>query len=207
MKKVLLIFLFFSASLFAEDSIQFQLSSFPPHADIYLGSRPSSFVQRPLYSTPATIRLPLDSTQVLVTLFKKDYADTTIDIKLSPNEKGEAFITIMLKQELNEKILEQQKKDLFRRAKKDYGKKVLLGTIPASVATIINVLILQYHIRQAEEISQEIEETIIRQNDHFNSLKDEFRHHKHHAENFKRGTVISAAATSLFLIVGCTLSF
>ncbi len=75
------------------------------------------------------------------------------------------------------------------------------------MATIINALILQYHIRQAEEISQEIEETIIRQNDHFNPLKDEFRHHKHHAENFKRGTVISAAATSLFLIVGCTLSF
>lgn len=207
MIKFLFYFLLFSSLLFAEDSIQFQLSSFPPHADIYLGSPPNSFSQKAPFSTPATIRLPVDSTQVLVTLFKKDYSDTTIDIKLIPNERGEAFLTIMLKQELNESILEQQKKDLFRRAKREYGHMILLGTIPASVATIINALIMQYHISEAEARSTEIDKNLIRQNEHFKSLKDDFHHHRHHAQNFKRGTLISAVATSLFLIVGCTLSF
>lgn len=206
MKKILIFCLLLLTSLFAEESIQLHLSSWPLNADVYIDARPNSFSQNPKYETPVTISLPQDSSQVLITLFKKDYADSSINVKLIPN-KQDVFLNVMLKQEYNEKVLQQQKEDLQKRAKKNYGKLSFLAAIPASVATIVNAVILQYHIQKAEDLSDEIDKTLIRQNNHFKSLKDDFQHHTHHATNFKRGTLISAGVTSLFLIIGCTLSF
>lgn len=207
MRLFFLFSLFLLTSIYAKDSVQVHFSSWPAHADIYMGPRPASFSKKASTSTPTTIRLPQDSSFVTITLFKPNYTDTTLEVKVVPNLNNEAFLFVLLSEESNENKLNTQKRDIAARARRSYGQKILWCAIPATLATIVNGIVLQYHINEANAISKKIDRTLIRQTGDFNSLKNDFRHHTHLAENFKRGTFISAGATALFLVVGFTLSF
>lgn len=207
MRLLLISCLFVFSSLYAKDSLQVHFSSWPAHADIYIGSRPTSFSKKASFSTPATIKLAQDTPSVTITLFKANYADTTLDVKIIPNINNEAFLFVLLSEELNEKKLNIQKRELAARTRRTYGQKLLWCTIPAAVATIVNGFILQHHINEANATSKKVDRILIRQTDEFKSLKNDSRHHTHLAENFKNGTLFSAGATALFLVVGFTLSF
>ena len=84
MTRILAALVLLASSLYAaEDSTRtLTVSTWPSHADLYLGGRPSSFTKDADFETPARIDVPADSSTLRVTLFKPDYTDTTIDIHL-----------------------------------------------------------------------------------------------------------------------------
>ncbi len=208
MKKLLfLCILIFCAQLFAKDSIQFHLASFPSHADVYIGERPSSFVSKASYETPTKILLEPHSSSIFITLFKENYRDTTIQVHIKANENNEAFLMVMLQSETNETQLAKQSKILNKRKKKKWAKRLFWATVPASILSISQFFIFNYHTHQVEQYSEKIDRTLIRNHPDFKGYVKKTKHHTHHAKNFRTATLLSSGGTLLLLGAGITFSF
>jgi hypothetical protein len=181
------------------------ISTWPSHAEIYVGERPSDFVNPAPSTTPLKLKLPLDSTLVRITLYKPDYADTTLDVQVkSPRD---SYLMFMLQPETDASILEKQQEILDARNRHQWGRKIIWGsTLPFALSGIF-ALIAQHQFNDAETYADRIENSTIKTGNHFDELVENHTDKKKLGKDFRTYALTSLCIGSAFLVTGLILSF
>ena len=91
----------------------------PSTVDLFTGTLQPDFASRPNYVSPAFIPVSSGDDNVTVSFFHPDYADTTINIKLS--DKDTSFIIVALRQTYDEETIENNQKLMKHRNKRILG--------------------------------------------------------------------------------------
>ena len=103
---IIILLFTFCGNIFAEEQAKLrylQVSTNPSTVDLYTGTLQPDFASKPNYVSPAFIPVPEGNDEILVSFFHPDYADTTINIKLS--NKDTSFIIVALRQTYDEEII------------------------------------------------------------------------------------------------------
>ena len=190
----------------AEDSSRtLTVSTWPSHADLYLGGRPSSFTEGADFETPARIEVPADSSTLRITLFKPDYTDTTLDIHLK--NQGDNYITLMLQPETDLMELDKQQSILNKREKFSAGKKFLIASAVPFMVSGILAFFADREFNEAENYGDRIQNSAIRSGDNFDKLVDREASHRKSGKDLRKYAAVSLGAGALLLVTGVVLSF
>ncbi|MBR6379548.1 MAG: hypothetical protein IKS02_06255 [Fibrobacter sp.] len=209
-KKIIPILLLFTlGTLFADEETSrkhyLHVSTNPSGADLYVGSSHPDFSKNPDYRIPAVIGLPLDKDQVLITLFRPDFKDTSIKVTLSP--KDTSFLIVSLTPAFDEVLLEEQQADLRHRNRRNFGHRLLVTSIVPLAVSAIAAGIAAYEIDKADECKKNIENTLITTGDNYRQDKKDFKEYRDNAKTAKKTALVSLVAGGLILSVGLFLSF
>ena len=120
---IFVLLLTFYANVFAQqDSAKtryLQVSTNPSTVDLYTGTISPDFASRPDYVSPAFIPVPAGKDTVMVSFFHPDYADTTINIALAPNDTS--FIIVALRQSVDDEEIAMNQDFLKHRNRRILG--------------------------------------------------------------------------------------
>lgn len=199
------LFLFFSGVYASDSTYTLLVSTWPSHAELYVGERPSNFETEAPFTTPAKLQLPLDSTTVRITLFKPDHVDTTIDIQVkSPRD---SYVMLMLQPELDASVIEQQQRLLSKRNRNLWGKRIAWGSsIPLAISGIF-AIIAEYQFNAAENYAKRIDNSTIRSGDNFDQMVQKYTDKKKSGKDFRNYAFASLCVGSTLLLTGLILSF
>ena len=130
-KKVILLLLFLLWGLnYADDKVPreryLHVSTNPSGADLYVGNAHPDFSRNPDYRIPAFVSVPLDKDQVLITLFRPDFRDTSINVTLS--QKATSFLIVALAPAFDETFLQEQQADLNHRSRRNLGHRLMIAS-------------------------------------------------------------------------------
>ncbi len=190
----------------AEDSSRtLTVSTWPSHADLYLGRRPSSFTEVADFETPARIEVPADSSTLRITLFKPDYTDTTLDIHLK--NQGDNYITLMLQPETDLMELDKQQSILSKREKFSAGKKFFIASAVPFMVSGILAFFADREFNEAENYGDRIQNSAIRSGDNFDKLVDREASHRKSGKDLRKYAAVSLGTGALLLVTGVVLSF
>ncbi|MDR1759573.1 MAG: hypothetical protein LBR60_03495 [Fibrobacter sp.] len=209
MKKMLFICAVWVSTVFGNDTdstFRLHLSSFPSHAEVFLGERPASFARQSTLQTPVTLEIPRDSLLFRLTLFKMEFADTTLDVKFKRRE-GDQYLMIMLSPETSESKLERQQKILDQRRHREWGKNLTKVSAVPLLASLVFAGFSAYHFDQAEQKAKQINRTWIRENNSFNQLTNEFHGEKKKGKDFRNYAAVSLGLSLLLFSAGIYFYF
>ena len=209
-KKVIPILLFtFSAFCFADESAPreryLHVSTNPSGADLYVGDAHPDFSAAPDYRIPAFVPVPLDKDQILITLFRPDFKDTSINVTLSP--KDTSFLIVALAPAFDETLLQEQQADLNHRSRRSLGHRLMIASLVPLAASAIAAGVTAYEIDKANDIKKDIENTVITSGDNYRQDKKDFKEYRDNAKTAKKTSLVSLVAGGLILSVGLLLSF
>lgn len=181
------------------------ISTNPHTADIYVNRKNADYASIPDYKSPDFIPVANTDSIVRISLFQKEYADTTLDVKLS--EKDTSFVIIALRQSYDEKLINEQNKMLAHRSRRAFGHKMLFASIFPLMASAASALITQYYINEANNDKDYIEKSFIQSDKSYRNKKESFDDNKSKARTAKAvgGTTLGIGLT--LLTVGVVLSF
>lgn len=111
------------------------VSTNPSGADLYVGDAHPNFSKNPDYRIPAFIPVPLDKDQILITLFRPDFRDTSINVTLS--QKDTSFLIVALAPAFDETFLQEQQADLNHRSRRNLGHRLMIASIVPLAASAI----------------------------------------------------------------------
>ncbi len=209
MKKMLFIFAVWVSAVFGNDSdstFRLHLSSFPSHAEVFLGKRPASFARKSTIQTPVTLEIPKDSLLFRLTLFKMEFADTTLDVKFKHRE-GDQYLMIMLSPEESESKLERQQEILDQRRYREWGKNLTKVSGVPLLASFVFAGFSAYHFEQTKKKAEQINNTRIRENDSFKTLTNDFHDEKKKGKDFRNYAAVSLGISLLLFSAGIYFYF
>jgi hypothetical protein len=181
------------------------VSTNPSGADLYTGTAHPDFSKNPDYRIPAVIPIPLDKDQVLITLFRPDFKDTSINVTLSP--KDTSFLIVALTPAFDETFLEEQQADLRHRSRRQLGHRLMITSILPLAASAIAAGVAAYEINKANDCKKDIENTIITSGDNYQRDKKDFKEYRENAKTAKKTALVSLVTGGVILSIGLLLSF
>lgn len=209
-KKVILFFLFLLWGLnYADDKDSreryLHVSTNPSGADLYVGNAHPDFSRNPDYRIPAFVSVPLDKDQVLITLFRPDFRDTSINVTLS--QKDTSFLIVALAPAFDETFLQEQQADLNHRSRRNLGHRLMIASIVPLAASAIAAGVAAYEIGKANDSKKSIENTVITSGDNYRQEQKDFEEYRDNAKTAKKTALVSLVAGGIILSVGLFLSF
>ena len=209
-KKVILLLLFLLWGLnYADDKDSreryLDVSTNPSGADLYVGNAHPDFSRNPDYRIPAFVSVPLDKDQVLITLFRPDFRDTSINVTLS--QKDTSFLIVALAPAFDETFLQEQQADLNHRSRRNLGHRLMIASIVPLAASAIAAGVAAYEIGKANDSKKSIENTVITSGDNYRQEQKNFEEYRDNAKTAKKTALVSLVAGSIVLSVGLFLSF
>lgn len=205
MKRFVLICLLLQVFAAADESRSLRLSTWPSHAEIYVGSRPESFAKKSSMTTPEEIPLSEGDTSLRVTFFKPGYSDTTIDIKISL--PGKNFLWVELSEESDLDRLDWQNEILEERERKRWGKRFFFsGILPFALSGAF-AGIAEWNFQSAENDKRFLEKSLIRSGDNFQSRKEDFHDKRERGEHFRTAAFVSLGIGALLWASAAIFTF
>ena len=181
------------------------VSTNPSGADLYVGDAHPNFSKNPDYRIPAFVPAPLDKDQILITLFRPDFRDTSINVTLS--QKDTSFLIVALAPAFDETFLQEQQADLNHRSRRNLGHRLMIASIVPLAASAIAAGITAYEINKANDSKRNIESTVITSGDNYQQDKKDFKEYRDNAKAAKKTALVSLVAGGVILSVGLFLSF
>lgn len=209
-KKVILLLLFLLWGLnYADDKVPreryLHVSTNPSGADLYVENAHPDFSRNPDYRIPAFVSVPLDKDQVLITLFRPDFRDTSINVTLS--QKDTSFLIVALAPAFDETFLQEQQADLNHRSRRNLGHRLMIASIVPLAASAIAAGVAAYEIGKANDSKKSIENTVITSGDNYRQEQKDFEEYRDNAKTAKKTALVSLVAGGIILSVGLFLSF
>lgn len=182
-----------------------KLSTNPLDADAFINNTKPDFASTPDYSLPGLIKVPRNEDHILVTLFRPEYADTTIDIQLS--SKDTSYLNVALRQTYDLQETQKQNKIVAHRIRRQIGHRLMLvSTIPLAAGGLAT-LIANHEIELSKKNKEHIENSLIRNGSNYQNEIGEFNDHKSNAKTAKRTMAAGLVAGGIVLTTGIILSF
>lgn len=181
------------------------ISTNPSGADLYVGDAHPNFSKNPDYRIPAFVPVPLDKDQILITLFRPDFRDTSINVTLS--QKDTSFLIVGLAPAFDETFLQEQQADLNHRSRRNLGHRLMIASIVPLVASAIAAGVTAYEINKTNDCKRNIENTVITSGDNYQQDKKDFKEYRDNAKAAKKTALVSLVAGGVILSVGLFLSF
>lgn len=181
------------------------ISTNPSGADLYVGDAHPNFSKNPDYRIPAFVPVPLDKDQILITLFRPDFRDTSINVTLS--QKDTSFLIVGLAPAFDETFLQKQQADLNHRSRRNLGHRLMITSIVPLAASAIAAGVTAYEINKANDCKRNIENTVITSGDNYQQDKKDFKEYRDNAKAAKKTALVSLVAGGVILSVGLFLSF
>ena len=181
------------------------VSTNPSGADLYVGDAHPNFSKNPDYRIPAFVPVPLDKDQILITLFRPDFRDTSINVTLS--QKDTSFLIVALAPAFDETFLQEQQADLNHRSRRNLGHRLMIASIVPLAASAIATGVSAYEINKANDCKRNIENTVITSGDNYQQDKKDFKEYRDNAKAAKKTALVSLVAGGVILSVGLFLSF
>ena len=181
------------------------VSTNPSGADLYVGNAHPDFSRNPDYRIPAFVSVPLDKDQVLITLFRPDFRDTSINVTLS--QKDTSFLIVALAPAFDETFLQEQQADLNHRSRRNLGHRLMIASIVPLAASAIAAGVAAYEIGKANDSKKSIENTVITSGDNYRQEQKNFEEYRDNAKTAKKTALVSLVAGGIILSVGLFLSF
>lgn len=209
MKALLRILCLCALPLFAQNASDsartLRISSWPGGAELYIGERPHSFVQKSNFKSPYEIPVEKSDTAVRVTFFKAGYADTTLDIRI-PNP-GKNFVWISLREETDILNLEFQDAIFERRKDRTVGKVLFASSlVPFALAgTFAGLSVSKFH--DADDAKEKIEKSIIREGEKYRSFERDFSDSKKSGKHYRTASAVSLGIGALLLATSVIFYF
>ena len=181
-----------------------QISTNPSTVDLYTGKILPDFASKPDYVSPAFIPIPEGKDTVLVSFFQPDYADTTINIALSPNDTS--FIIVALRQTYDEDEIAQKQKFLKHRNRRNLGKFLKWASIAPFTISGISAIVTLYNNSKAKDHKKAMQDTRFASEKDDKHMRD-FPDHRESAKTAKTVSKIFLGTGLVFLTAGFVLSF
>ncbi len=181
-----------------------QISTNPSTVDLYTGKILPDFASKPDYVSPAFIPIPEGKDTVLVSFFHPDYADTTINIALSPNDTS--FIIVALRQTYDEDEIAQKQKFLKHRNRRYLGKFLKWASIAPFTISGISAIVTLYNNSKAKDYKKAMQDTRFASEKYDKHMRD-FTDHRESAKTAKTVSKIFLGTGLVFLTAGFVLSF
>lgn len=194
-----------SLALAQEAHRYLHISTNPSYADAYVNSTRKNFTANPDVSLPGYIEVPAGEGNVLVTIFKPGYRDTTINVTVS--DKDTSYLIVSLSPSYDDVYLERQQKALSHRTRRNIGFKLAIASAAPLVASGIAALVTEYNIGKANDKKDLIEKSVIREGDEYARNLERYGEYRDDAESAKKVTVGTFIAGVALLGFGLILSF
>ena len=149
--------------------------------------------------------MSLDKDQILITLFRPDFKDTSISVTLSP--KDTSFLIVALSPAFDETLLQEQQADLRHRSRRSLGQRLMIASLVPLAASAVAAGVTAYEINKANDCKKDIKNTVITSGDNYQQDKKDFKEYRDNAKTAKKTTLVSLVAGGLILSVGLLLSF
>jgi len=194
------------ANVFAQEAKTryLQISTNPSTVDLYTGKILPDFASKPDYISPAFIPIPEGKDTVLVSFFHPDYADTTINIALSPNDTS--FIIVALRQNYDDEEIAQKQEFLKHRNRRILGGYLKWVSIAPFTISGISAIITLYNNSKAKDYKKAMQNTRFTSEKYDKHMQD-FKDHRESAKTAKTVSKIFLGTGLVFLTAGFVLSF
>ena len=180
------------------------ISTNPSTVDLYTNAQLVDFANQPNYTSPSFVPVPDGKDDITISFFHPDYADTTINIKLSTNDTS--YIIVALRQTYDEEILLSQQETLKHRNRRNLGRHLQWFSIAPFAIGSISTIITLYNISKANDHKKAMENTRFK-NENYDSHMREFEDHRNSAKTGKTVSKIFIGTGLLLLSAGFILSF
>lgn len=206
MKQIFLLIALFCSLCFADDCKPkfLHIATNPSVVDIYTGSIQNDFADKPNYTSPSFIPVACSQTEILVSLFHPEYADTTIKVSLSDSDTS--YLIVALRQIYNEQKIQENRKTLAHRTRKNIGKTLMKISIAPFTVSAISAAITAYNISKADDQKKIIRNSRIKDK-RFNDARKDFGDYRHQAKMARVSTGVFLATGLTVLATGIVLSF
>ena len=189
---------------FAQKVRYLHISTNPSTADLYVGKALPDFANKPDYVSPTFIPVPEGKDSVIVSFFHPDYADTTINIALAPNDTS--FIIVALRQTYDDEILANNQDLLKHRNRRTLRGYFKWASIAPFAISGISAIVSLYNISKADDNKKAMESTHFKTEKYDRHMVD-FKDYKESAQTAKTVSKIFFATGLAFLTAGFVLSF
>lgn len=181
------------------------ISTNPSGGDVYLGEIHPDFADQPDYILPAFIEVPAGESQVLVTLFRPDFKDTTINVRLS--EKDTSYLRVAYTPIDDGNLLEEREGFLAHRSRRSLGHRLIIASAAPLIASGISALIANYEIDRANDKKKSIENSFIQNKEQIANKVKDYNHYRDNAKTARTATFSTLIAGGIILSAGIILSF
>lgn len=180
------------------------ISTNPSTVDLYTDAKLVDFANQPDYTSSTFIPVPEGKDDITVSFFHPDYADTTINIKLSTNDTS--YIIVALRQTYDEEILLSHQEMLKHRNRRNLGRHLQWFSIaPFAIGTVSTIVTL-YNISKAKDHKKAMENTRFK-NENYDSHMQKFEDYRNSAKTGKNISKIFLGTGLLLFSAGFILSF
>ena len=180
------------------------ISTNPSSVDLFTNAGIVDFANRPNYTSPAFIPIPEGSEDITVSFFHPDYADTTINIKLSQNDTS--YIIIALRQTYDEDILVSHQETLKHRNRRNLGRTLQWFSIAPFAIGSVSTIVTLYNISKANDHKKAMENTRFK-NENYDVHMRDFEDYRNSARTGKTVSKFFFGTGLLLLSAGFILSF
>lgn len=203
---------FISLNAFAADTTAtldqtryLHISTNPSFADVYVNNTKPDYASNPDYTLPGFIPVPAGESNILLTLFRPEFADTTINVTLS--QKDTSYLIVALRPLYNKQISEEQYSELSHRNRRSIGHNLLFASIVPFVASGISALVSWYNIEQANDKKDDIDKTLFHDSEQYQNDYDKFTDYRDNARQAKNLAKIGLICGGIVFAAGLVLSF
>lgn len=192
-------------NIFAQQKMRYlQISTNPSTVDLYTNTIVPDFANKPDYVSPAFIPVPEGKDTLTVSFFHPDYADTTINIALAPNDTS--FIIVALRQSFDDEEISNKHDMLKHRNRRILGGYFKWASIVPFTISGVSAIASLYNISKAKDHKKAMENTRFL-NERYNAHMRKFVDHRESAKTAKTVSGIFFATGLAFLTAGFVLSF
>ncbi|MCQ2109298.1 MAG: hypothetical protein MJZ05_11120 [Fibrobacter sp.] len=184
------------------------VSTIPSYADIYINQLHPNHVKNPQATSPEFITVTSENSQdneILISLFKPEFADTTIRVKLSA--KDTSYLIVSLRPNYDKTIQEEQEKIVKKRHNRNFGKKMIFGSFIPFAVSAISGGITYYQINKANDAKKKMENSPLADVKKINEIQKEFEQHRDNADIGKTFVNVGISLGASLLAVGVILQF
>lgn len=204
MKNLLAVLVLLAAALHANEERLLHVSAWPPNSEVYVGEEQPDYSNEPDYVTPASVKVPRADSSVRITLFKQNFNDTTIEVKLP--KLDEAHLMVIMNEETDPEIVARQERALARRTHKKIGAAMMLASIvPFGVAAVTAVK-NELANSDAEDLKKELSKHKI-ESEETSRLKEKLGDRRKAARTYRNATFGCLGAGAAILGVGFYIWF
>lgn len=213
-----LVFLFHGITLAGADSVTsatadsavattkyLHISTNPSHADVYINNIKPKHYKEPDYKMPGFIPVPAGESSIMVSIFRPEYADTTINVTLS--QKDTSFLIVALRPHYDDKKTDDQYSDIARRGRRKIGHRLLIASIVPFTVSGIAAAVAHYNIGRAEDKKDELKGAIFPEGAQYQKAYDKFTEYRDNADKAKNVTKAGLILGGIVLTTGIIFSF
>ena len=173
--------------------------------DIFVNEKSPDFASWPDYKSPAFIKIPRNDSTVQLTFFQREYADTTINVSLSP--KDTSYLIVSLRQHKNPDFTQIQDKELAHRSRRTFGRNLIITSGVPLIASAVLAYVTHKYIESAENERAHVENSVIRPGDNYERHVSNYQDDRDNARTSKKIAAISLGTGLTLLTLGIILSF